>query len=265
MNPQEIVFKMETYGQKVRVIDGKEYQDSKFADFSNVIPITDFKVLPEGGCETWVKGEKYPIRGCFNSKCVTVHGFKRLIPTLLRTLEGNVFHKLIGLLYLKKNWKKFIEFVHYGMKDVYLEPHFYCQPVREVYRVIKDEVIRDVVCAILEYDDAYRYRFQDIMGEFKPRNFALTPLDEIKRMARIFAIREGEEGAIVTDKVLKGVKLLCFYLKFNKKLLNELKAVAERIDLDELKFSKEDIWWTNKFGWYKYRGLGLEMRQKLNV
>jgi hypothetical protein len=249
---------METYGQKSRLVNGKEYQDSKFASYNNLMEIMDFKVLAKG-CETWIKGHKYPVRGCFNSKTSVVHGYKKLAPILLKSLEGNIFKKFIGLVYLKLNWKKYLEFVYLGMRDVYTEPDRYSQPVREIYRLIKDEQTREVVCAILEFDDAYRYRVQDILGELNKANFRLDPMDEIKRLVRVYVHREDKTMGRVFNAIRYGLS----YLKLNRKLLVKLKDFVEDLDLDEIKMSKEDIYWTNILGSYKYRGLSLEDRRKL--
>src|ERR1035437_6079791 len=106
----KMVGAMNTYGKKV--VDEK-YEYSRFVDFSNVKEIIAFEWEDEG-CKTYIKGEKLPTRQCYGDSKKIVHEFKRLIPTLARTLKK---HPIIGTLYLWFNYQHFIDFTHYGMSD----------------------------------------------------------------------------------------------------------------------------------------------------
>jgi hypothetical protein len=116
----------------------------------------------EGGTFTYLEGHPYPFPGFPEQRFVQKTALiKALIPALCR-----------GAKYLINSDK--------------IDPKRYSRPVREIYRLFnlliereKDQgnkdkwtQIRDVVCYILEFDNAYRFRLQDVLKEIN--------LDEIK-------------------------------------------------------------------------------------
>jgi len=116
----------------------------------------------EGGVLSYLKGRKKPFPGFPHAELVATMGFiKRLIPSLLSGYYSLIKPKLI-------------------------KPEKYSRPVREIYRIFNllieresDEgmkqkwiQMRDIICMILEFDNAYRFRFQDVVSEMN--------LEEIK-------------------------------------------------------------------------------------
>jgi len=111
----------------------------------------------EGGTFTRIEGEKEPFPG-FPQKDVVMNlaTLKRMIPAALDAYYPFLSPHL-------------------------LSPEKYCKCVREVYRLfnilIEREVkpkhierwkkVRDIVCIVLEFDNAYRFRAQDIIAEAK--------------------------------------------------------------------------------------------------
>lgn len=68
-------------------------------------------------------------------------------------------------------------------------PKLYCKSVRELYRLFniviersnlgeKFTKIRDIVCVFAEYDNAYKFIFQDIAGEANLEEMKLTNADK---------------------------------------------------------------------------------------
>jgi uncharacterized protein (UPF0297 family) len=214
--------------------------------------IVDFKVT-EDGCETYYAGEPYPIRLCLQpDKQDTIARVKRLIPSLLRTVSN---HKIIGALYLWLNWKELVDYIHFALTDVYAKPDYYNQPVRELYMVLSDrgiDQIRDIVCAVVEYDSAYRFRFQDIAGELNQYRMATEPIEELKRLWSIYQEREGEPS----QKFSKFMPFVLWLLKLNTKLLDLLKEIAKDLNIDEVKPNAADTYWMLNGGdYYKYKGI----------
>jgi hypothetical protein len=247
--------KMDRYGRKMKTIDTGEEAFITQADFGGnqlTREIVDFKIT-DNGCETWYGGEKYPIRVCLQpDKQDTIARVKRLIPTLLRTVSK---HKLIGALYLRLNWKDLVEYIHFALQDVYADVDYYNQPTRELYRVLSDkgiDQIRDILCAIVEYDTAYRFRFQDIAEEFNRYGFITEPITELKRLWKIYQEREGEPA----QKFAKFMPIIFWLLRFNSKLLCLLKEIAKELDEDEIKANAADTYWMLNGGdYYKYKGI----------
>jgi hypothetical protein len=260
---QLLMQKIKSYGKKEIKVEGRVYQESKFNNYTKPKEMIDFKSW-DLGCGTYIKDEVYPMRGNFDAERVrTLTEFKKLIPVISRTFKGGLFSKLISFLYLKKNWREYTYFIHCGMRDLHLEPKYFSQPVREVYRVIEDPEIRDIICEVLEYDTAYRYRFQDIFAELDKESFNENPVKELKRLLRI-AFGRGHQGADgVSGKIEHIMPLFFLYLRFNGKLAKKIKKYINELNIDEIKLSPEDIYWTN-WGYeeYDFRGLPHEERLK---
>ncbi len=120
----------------------------------------------DGGILTYVHGHDYPFRGLLDKDIVNAIGVsKRMIPVTIDWM-----------------WKS----MEKHMKPV----DKYCEAVREIHRVFTimiDEEgsglekmfgqIRDVICLYLEYDDAYRFRFQAAFSQLDPTKLKLTEED----------------------------------------------------------------------------------------
>ena len=253
---EQTYYRMQNYGQRTIEVNGELHAKSGYSDYSQGLTKVEKFVELDQGSEMWLEGHPYPIRGCINQKTFIIHQFKRLIRTIIISLNGNIFWKIISLLHYYKRIDNYIEFVHSGMRDVYYDnPDRYQQPIREVYRVLTDDgenKVRDIICAVMEHDDAYRYRIQDILTILDKENFENNPFNEIGRVFDIYKCRE------IYDKLINigtKIKMLCLYLKFNKKLLEYIKEKVRMLDQDEIKLSPEDIYWTTGRHNYKFRGL----------
>jgi hypothetical protein len=262
--------RVNSYGRRPGVfinIAKEKPQDVKVVD--------RFEVLDKG-CQLWVQNERYPIRGNTPEDKVSVlTQYKKIIPMWVRFLTGykdelitftkkNKVQQFLILLGLIQYKEFFINWIWYGLQEVYSDVDCYIPPVREIYRLIKDEKIRDIVCAVLAYDTAYRYRFQDLIGELSKENFNRNPYKEIKRLMELGLIREvhpeGGKGVHGLHKIKKIIPLFNLYLRFNRKLLKEIKEIVEQIDINEVKLSVEDIYWTNRYPDYDFRGLDIKTR-----
>lgn len=268
---QMLMQAMSSYGKKTReavTVTGEKvpFEDSKFQGYGNLKEVIAFKEL-EQGCETYIANEKYPMRGCFTGERIAVlTQFKKLIPTMVKTFRGNIFSKLTAFIYLKKHWKEYLDFAHSGMRDLYLDRKYYCQPVRELHKVLSEkgiDKIRDIICVIMEWDTAYRYRFQDVISELNTTEFNKYPIKEIQRLAEIMFKREVTLMTSASRQFKPFLPLISIYLFFNKKLLKLIKKIVNEINIDELRMSVEDIYWTNQaYKEYEFRGLPYLQRIK---
>lgn len=254
MEQQELARKILLYGRKLVEKDGQQYIDDKFTNFdSDILYAIDFKEL-EQGCELWLEGEKYPMRAFFQTdRTSAVHQFKKLVPILFNTINGNIFKKIISILYIKFNFNKIIDFMHNGMRISLLEEKYYSEPVFEIYKNIKNEKLRDVICAILQFDLAYRYRLQDILMEIDKDDFEKRPIREINRLIKIFIERSG-------DKLLdvKGIKsqYIKIGLILNPSIVKEIKEFVRNIDIGKVMLSKEDWYWCcRQYKEYYFKGI----------
>lgn len=260
-----------TYGLKPSSfidVSEKAMDDVKIVEY--------FEILPEG-CQAHVVGERYPIRGNTpNDHVVTLTQYKKIVPMLIWFLLGqndskttftkkNVFQKIFIVLAILQFQEFFINWIWYGLQDLYFtDIKRYGQPVREMYRVIKHEKIRDIFCALIEKDTAYRYRFQDIATELDKKAFNVNPYREIRRLYDILRSREydptDDQKVLGMHKFKNVIGLVLLYLRFKPKLVNELKRIVNDVNVDEVKLSIEDIYWTNRYPDYNFRGINLETR-----
>lgn len=239
--------------------------------------VRDFEYLDKG-CQLWVLDERYPIRGNTpGDKVATLTQFKKMVPMWINFLRGEsrgvfTFKKksivqkglivIASLLYSEF----FITWIWYGLQEIFADPIYYGQPTREVYRLIENDKMRDIICAVLEYDTAYRYRFQDLMGELNKNDFEKNPYREIARLMAIGVSREchpgDNKGLHALHKIKKILPLFLIYLRINRKLLKEIKRIVREIDIKEVTLSVEDIYWTNRYPDYNFRGKNYEERIK---
>jgi len=154
-------------------------------------------VIPKGGgIDTYIGGVKYPYPGypdriTLEIICIA----KRSTLTLMRFFASllkkrNIFKLFLFRKEIMNFIPKWLKFLTWIISKHRLRPQFYSHSVREIYRVLtllsereklgggpesnkgKWLQIRDLVCMVLEFDDAYRFRIQDVLSELN--------LDEIK-------------------------------------------------------------------------------------
>lgn len=248
---QKILYDIETYGKEIVQTGGGNIDiKSKFKNYDHRIYVSDFKILDKG-CETWLEGHDQPMRFCLNQHTIIVHQFKKILPIILGTLNGNILKKLLGLIYIKLNWRNFLEFVYWGMRDVfYNDPDRYSQPVREIYRLIEDDKIRDVICIVLEQDDSYRFRFQDIIGELNKEIFISHPRFEIMRLWDIYKSRE-KVGRLKDYE--KYIKAGSWIIMFMPKTLKKIKDIVRELNIDEVRLNEADRYWAESRVDYNFK------------
>lgn len=211
--------------------------------------IVDFRKLDKG-CEMWVEGFKYPYRGHSGGERVAITAqTKRLFPILLKTTKRKIFFIL--------NIDGVIDWLHYYLSDAYFQENEYSQPVREIYQLVKDTKVRDIVCAILEHDSAYRFRFQDAIVTIDKSKGVVWNL---KRILDTLIDRENSEN--MKSKWRK-MKSLVTFLPLHRKLYQSLRLLFKEINLEEVKSSVEDTYWQAGYKDYNFGGLHYQERQLL--
>jgi hypothetical protein len=115
----------------------------------------------------------------------------------------------------------------------------------------------EIFVHLLEYDNAYRFRFQDIMSE--------TTKDELKTprkaILRLVGVLESRDNIVVTDKIARVAKLLS-YAMYIPKVKRAFLEVVEGMNLENLKYQEADIYWLCTPNSYKAMGLTNEERKE---
>jgi len=134
-----------------------------------------------------------------------------------------------------------------------------------VYRVLMGLGLDDftamqtaqIVGTVIEYDDAYRFRLQDVMDETTKELLIKNPRKEIKRLIGILIERDSANH--VKDKMNKVSRLLNLFLlsgRARKAVINGiLGANIERLQTDEA-----DRYWMSMRQDYDYGGTKFEDR-----
>lgn len=221
--------------------------------------------LPEGGCHMYIQGHPYPMRIFFpNEKITALSMMKRIVPYYFRFIVGqngfrkkNIFEQVFIMLAMLEYKELFINFIDWCLSDVYETLDKYNQPTRELYRVLTGRVsdkVRNIICAIIEYDSAYRFRFQDVIMNLDKSN---NTIREIERLMMLMHGREdNHDGG--AGKILIYKKYILWYLRLNRKLLRTIKEIINDINLEEVSPSIEDRYWMLAPNNYRFLGLSLE-------
>ncbi|MDE2104674.1 MAG: hypothetical protein KGL39_45985 [Patescibacteria group bacterium] len=247
-----IAQQMETYGRKTLVRDGQKMNiPEHFGITGDETRIVGFKALDQGS-ETYLEGHSVPVRGCFQTDRGTLVAIvKRLIPTVLGTAKGGIAKKSVATMHFLMSWKRYLDFMHYGLQDAfYPDPKYFQQPVAELYRVMSGysptvDKFRDVACAIMEFDEAYRYPVQDILSAMDKKSLRENPIKEIERLLKLHYERNGDPnhglGKLhVIDGVLIGT------LKQSKRLLEATVALLDGINQEKIALNEQDRYWTKQ-------------------
>lgn len=216
-----------------------------------------------GGALTFLKDRAEPDRGYPSGEHIEMAcAVKKTIAfTIQLWRASNVIEKAI-ILFSAKIWiNLIIDLFYFTTKDFHLPFEKLSQPVKEVWRNITiSQSVRDLICFVLEFDFAYRFRFQDIIAELQQWAIKKRPLRELNRLFNILIERENYADNMKPKwRFIKYAVLT--YLLLHRRTLKELQTFLANIDIDEIAFSREDIYWTSQFyNDYNFRGKNLTQR-----
>lgn len=154
----------------------------------------------------------------------------------------------------------------------YLKDEYYSKPVKEIIGfcerfmvllgVERDKAYRAArtIGMMFENDQAYCWRFQDVMTEATER-LKKEPYDEVKKLVEILISREpSPEGmAIKYHAILKTLR----YALLIPSIRNALKKSLEPLDLKNCSLTENDIYHTLLYSGYNFQGKSQEERLKI--
>lgn len=155
--------------------------------------IMDVYIPKENGVYTHAKGFPVPFKGFPHDKYVDIiAAMKWTIPGMITFVKETMgIPSLKKIKAIKRIGSMAIKVFFERLKPLKPLPKRYCPAVREIHRVtsllidrenspkLKREwlMVRDLMCMILEFDNAYRYRFQDFMSELDVSKLKLDKID----------------------------------------------------------------------------------------
>lgn len=225
-------------------------------DISN-IQLTNFPWT--GGVLTTMEGHPVPYKGFPYVDFVQgLDGVKKLLKYFGQRIHYN-FRSLteqqkseVGQFWFHE---KIIQSLFYGIWRVIernrIRPERYSDPVREVYRVLSDMAslskeergenrilqFRDSFCHYLEFDNAYRFRFQDMMEDLN------QTAESVKELARLYDLNiEREQIEEDKEKQAQYKDFLVWWFSHEgyPEILGEF---FKRLDKEKVKLSPEDRYW----------------------
>lgn len=123
-----------------------------------------------------------------------------------------------------------------------------CPVAREIAKV------SPVWAEILEHDQAYRFRFQDLISETNGGFLNFYPLSETKRLVRLYFERE---NAFMRRQF--------WFVRLAPYILAPLvRSFMRKVSIEAMQFDEGDRYWACQKTDYNYMGLSYWMRQKLS-
>ena len=240
--------------QKPRPKTKEELED----DPDEFYPIVGADFPSGDGVRVWWQGIDHPTKTFpYKETLEKIDDIKKVFVSLLKgitsILSKNKLIALLGFFIFRKELEKtslvFLQEISQILRGVKNEPEMFCRAAREVWRVFELEQseertkIRDLVCHIVEYDDAYRYPFQWVMVKLDKMALAKNPVKEIGRLLDLLSVQE--RSPVLKEKWQK-VKKIVWLLKFKPKILKEVQRFLINLNLNELELDETDKYHAKK-------------------
>lgn len=245
---------------------------------------------PEGGVLNWQLGSKYPVKQwVFKEAIFAVDCIKRAVMNALRLATSSPARYLFAPIILVPNiydwkgrlvrkaieefgdyamivfdrWGRLLPFEdeqgnQFGLQGIVINPQYYCTVAREVRRVGMEMAgdwtpgrqFVEAVCMTLEFDDAYRYRAQDLMGEMNQPAFLANPAKEATRIMRI-AMQRGKGTEQKFQQFALAIPFL-FRIGIIRKTMLEF---FSKVDMTKLYLDTNDLYRCLIWGGWNFQGV----------
>lgn len=156
----------------------------------------------------------------------------------------------------------------------YLEDGYYAAPVKEIQFSVAKLLCElgvpsgvsfktgEIIGCMFEFDNAYRWRVQDIMDECDPEALYANLPKELNRLIAIMASREVTSTSDVPGKFKKGITILSLAWKipvFRKALREAIKGIR----FEDIQMNEMDIYHTYLWGSYQVGGRSIADNLKI--
>lgn len=219
----------------------------------DVSHLTKVEFREEGGVYTYIDGHEEPYKGYpyfeFVEKIDILKKMGRgALSSLYHSFKKRNPLELVFLAFVPWLFEALVNSAIYSAHRIVMrfrfKPKYYCTAIRELYRAFgNQEQLRDIFCMVLENDNAYRYRFQDVVVHLDKVSLKRNPGKELNRLLTIMQSRETGQDLVDTWTLLK--TFIPPYLFMNRKMRNEVVRILTELNLEEVKLSKEDKWYAS--------------------
>lgn len=237
---------------------------------------------PEGGIYNYLKGLKYPTKGFPTPEaCASANIFKRQFIGIIRWIARNplAMLSLLSKKILAKFMMELASMAHITMGQYYLKPERYIKMNRELKIFLTtfikemglkpsmnknsteieikkaDSLLYDgfplAIITMIEYDNMYVLRLQDMANETTASALMDNPRKEILRLLKLFQQREQRNS--MNDKVISASKILLWGL-YMPGIRKAWKNALQSIDWTRIQMDEADRYHALRI--YKYDVLG---------
>ena len=230
------------------------------------------KITVEGGLKQWIDGAEYPRKGycppeamfaCNQAKRIFVEGLKmfnswQFITAIIFTKDKMRFIRS----YNEIVWKVMAPFI---TKYEYLtsiaqdlQDLTYSMMIKLGLDEENSKRFAKIFSHLIEYDDAYRFRVQDILNETRKDFIIERPITEVDRLTLLLTSRDSPG---VAEKFQKLSKLLCIALCLPS-VRNAFREVVEESNFKKLQVDDSDFYWHCFREDYKFGGMTNDDRKE---
>lgn len=249
----------------------------EIAELPSEVP-TDVNVLlrvefpDEGGVLTYMENHEQPYKGFpffeFVDKIDVIKKTQRaVLSSLYHSLKARPWWQLAGLICVP--WlfgdilRSFIYTFYRSVDRFKIKPLRYSTAIRELHRAFSVEwhdenpksretrlMIRDIMCMLLEFDNAYRFRFQDVVVELDKAALEKNPGKELTRLFKVLSSRETHQEVKDTWKLV--LYFFPLYLRLNGDFRKSVVGVLTKLDLEKVALAVEDKHYCDKRKDYQF-------------
>jgi len=225
---------------------------------------THFELVPYQGLLRYIEGASYPAKGVPTPNAIfAINQIKLTIKLLVKYSPFLILVKKETLL---KDFNLLFDklFQPYVIKPIYMCPtaYYLYKTIKEFLMVLEIDTPTAGTFAhnlshILEYDDAYRYRFQDIINEADLIQLQTNPRKEIRRLINIYKQREHNQVVFIKlERLITPILYLLYIPKVKKAFINSIHhIIGARPD-------PADLYWMSIRNDYLFGGKTYEERSK---
>lgn len=232
----------------------------------DINPLQKVEFPPEGGVLTYMGGYDHPYKGFpfheFVDKIDVIKKIQRAtLSSFFHSLKEKRWWQIAPLFLTPWLFNTFVKAFIYSFARLIdrfkVKPIRYCTAIRELHRCFslgyygepEEEkqtrmMVRDLTCMLLEFDNAYRFRFQDIIVNLDKQALKKNPSKEIKRLLNLMSSREKTQEIKDTWRLVQF--FLPVYIRLNKTLKRNAISILSELDLEKVVLSVEDEAFSNK-------------------
>jgi len=243
------------------------------------------EVISGKGSRLFFKGMKFPVKGFPYKEATFVCNIvkRQTMMVALSLANKNILLPSIGFLFTPfKRKVNLIEnfLIHYNrnadylLHDVFLEEKYMIETSAEIRKFIRNflnqlgiksditEKTAEIFSTLIEYDDAYRYRFEDLLSETSREDMIRQPAKEIKKIIKLHAEREIVSSHIISPK-FKSFAYIFSFMMWNRKVRKAFNFALKQSYFKNFQLDGADIYHTLLRTDYNAQGKSYEERKAI--